>query len=432
MLLNKVITNIRSIIDDFNLERFHDSLMNAQGKLFISELDKCRVLIHKESIYMSNNYYDIDKIPHTKIFIGFDILLKKIVLYYLNNLRILDYLLIHDNYAYLFYERQNKKGEKRYFKNSSSDKRIDQDINQSVLKQTLTFYKNGYLYQKDNDLSVIMNREHINIQGHGFSESARKSFYEYLERLAASTKLKNTIFDNYDNLKRNYSVIHPKKLGLYANHFDENLVAYDDSLNTIWANGKSLRNNKGILIPEQYVQYLYKNHVNQFIYDNSNGCALGNSLEEATLFSLLELIERETFLNFWFNDKNLSLRELYLDSNLYKNKYLFFGNEGYELRVFLIKNNVDIPVVLAIIFSEDGNKPINCLIGTGAHMNILHAVDSSIEELYYAFNAYNNFTNPNNLRRRIQKCYEKKKLENIEEHVLYFASKEGTRLVKKK
>lgn len=37
-----------------------------------------------------------------------------------------------------------------------------------------------------------------------------------------------------------------------------------------------------------------------FVYETSNGCALGGSLEEAVLYGMLEVVERDSFLLTWY------------------------------------------------------------------------------------------------------------------------------------
>src|SRR5260370_548754 len=70
-----------------------------------------------------------------------------------------------------------------------------------------------------------------------------------------------------------------------------------------WVWGYSLGRQESILVPQGYAYF--STHLTDpgdplFAFETSNGCALGSCLEEAILFGLLELAERDAFLMTWY------------------------------------------------------------------------------------------------------------------------------------
>ncbi|MFI6165571.1 TOMM precursor leader peptide-binding protein [Nocardia sp. NPDC051052] len=78
---------------------------------------------------------------------------------------------------------------------------------------------------------------------------------------------------------------------------------YTEDLVMDWVWGYSFSRGEPILVPAtySYYQWLYHPMRDQpFAYEISNGCALGGCLEEAILYGLLEVAERDSFLLTWY------------------------------------------------------------------------------------------------------------------------------------
>ena len=100
---------------------------------------------------------------------------------------------------------------------------------------------------------------------------------------------------------------------------------------------------------------------------DSNGCAAGNTREEAILQGFLELVERDAFAIWWYN--RLVVPELDLDS--FGHDYLS-GARGYyeknnrEMWVLDVTSDLEIPVFVAV--SRRTDQPEEDIIyGAGAH-----------------------------------------------------------------
>ena len=100
---------------------------------------------------------------------------------------------------------------------------------------------------------------------------------------------------------------------------------------------------------------------------DSNGCAAGNTLEEAILQGFLELVERDAFAIWWYN--RLSLPEVDLAS--FDDEYLAAAPEYYrrkqrEIWVLDATSDFGIPVFVAVSRRTD-KEAEDILYGAGAH-----------------------------------------------------------------
>ncbi|GAA4874102.1 TOMM precursor leader peptide-binding protein [Saccharopolyspora cebuensis] len=99
----------------------------------------------------------------------------------------------------------------------------------------------------------------------------------------------------------------PTTLGLHAEDlharpgFPYPRYHHDLAFNWVW--GYSFARGRPVLVPENYAYYgtVYRNtRDHPFVYEISNGCALGGCLEEAVLHGILEVAERDAFLMTWY------------------------------------------------------------------------------------------------------------------------------------
>ncbi|MFF8595397.1 TOMM precursor leader peptide-binding protein [Streptomyces sp. NPDC015220] len=79
---------------------------------------------------------------------------------------------------------------------------------------------------------------------------------------------------------------------------------YHPDLVLPWVWGYSLTRERPVLVPESLAYYRLGRHdpraARPFVSEISNGCALGGCVEEAALYGLLELAERDAFLLTWY------------------------------------------------------------------------------------------------------------------------------------
>ncbi|WP_371679613.1 TOMM precursor leader peptide-binding protein [Streptomyces sp. NBC_01276] len=99
--------------------------------------------------------------------------------------------------------------------------------------------------------------------------------------------------------------VDPRAFGLYPDdRYDLPgfpYTRYDEDLVMPWVWGYSFGRGEAVLVPERYAYYATHSHEEpRFVYEISNGCAMGGCLEEAILCGLLEVAERDAFLMTWY------------------------------------------------------------------------------------------------------------------------------------
>ena len=106
-----------------------------------------------------------------------------------------------------------------------------------------------------------------------------------------------------------------------------------------------------------------------FCRGNSNGCAAGNTIEEAVLQGFLELVERDCVAIWWYN----RLQRPALDLDSFGDQYLAESRSRYralkrELWALDLTGDLGIPVFAAVSRRTDGGEE-RILYGFGAHFD---------------------------------------------------------------
>ena len=105
----------------------------------------------------------------------------------------------------------------------------------------------------------------------------------------------------YDDVEDH--ALNPLTLGVHTNeHYNRDgfpFKPFDPDYEQNWVWGYSLSQNRPILVPES-IAYYSLGHRDAYVYETSNGCAIGGSLEEAIFHGILEVVERDAFLLTWY------------------------------------------------------------------------------------------------------------------------------------
>ena len=117
-----------------------------------------------------------------------------------------------------------------------------------------------------------------------------------------------------------------------------------------------------------------------FVAD-SNGCAAGNTLEEAILQGFLELVERDAFAVWWYNQLLMPA----VDLESFDDEYLAKANDYYrslnrDLWVLDVTSDLGIPTFVAISRRTD-KKAEDIIYGAGSHLDPHIAVLRAVCEL---------------------------------------------------
>ncbi|MCF6409846.1 TOMM precursor leader peptide-binding protein [Pseudalkalibacillus salsuginis] len=194
---------------------------------------------------------------------------------------------------------------------------------------------------------------------------------------------RTVVFDSYRHL--GHHALDPLEVGVHEDeHYDKPDFPYqkfnpDRKMNWVW--GHSFLQDRQILVPERLAYYSL-GCGDGFVYETSNGCALGGSLEEAVFHGIMEVIERDAFLMTWYAQLNLPRLDPYSADD--KELHLMIGRMkeigGYDFHLYNATMEHGIPSVWALVKNRK-QKGMNLLCAAGAHLDPIRAVKSAVYEL---------------------------------------------------
>lgn len=217
-----------------------------------------------------------------------------------------------------------------------------------------------------------------------YAESELTAILEGLERRCGLTpRGKRTVVrDSYRNLE--HLALNPLQVGIHAKEQYERPdypfqpFEPDRTMNWVW--GHSFLHNRPILVPE-LLAYYSTGHGEGFVYETSNGCALGGSLEEAIFYGILEVVERDSFLLTWYAQLPIPRLDAYSiddrECRLMVERLQAVTN--YDLHLFNATMEHGIPSVW-VLAKNRTQKGINLVCAAGAHPDPIRAVKSAIQE----------------------------------------------------
>lgn len=207
---------------------------------------------------------------------------------------------------------------------------------------------------------------------------------EMIERNASMVPhFKEKVRGSYQELLQNgYPVIDPEIFLLNKTTDDE--LVYSSTKEYYWSPGIRLDNQEPVLLPEQVVYFDHQllRAEKRFIYETSNGTAIGNSFEEAIMYGLFELIERDHFLVHWYCKK---LPKLIRKETINDQKIISIlnrlENQKYEVYLFDITMETQIPTVWVLAVNKDQNANLKYYNAAGCHYNPEKAIFSGLVEV---------------------------------------------------
>ncbi|WP_338753039.1 TOMM precursor leader peptide-binding protein [Bacillus sp. FJAT-52991] len=269
------------------------------------------------------------------------------------------------------------------------------DLNKVLVKDYLdhrTGVLNGKMYDLvppfadvGVNLPLFSGDEGVAGRTHSYAISELTAILEGLERSCGiSPRGKRTVVHNsFNNLKDR--ALNPIKVGVHAKEqyarsdFPFEQFNPDRPMNWVW--GYSLLEDRPILVPE-LLAYYSLGCGKGFVYETSNGCALGGSLEEAIFYGILEVVERDSFLMTWYAKLPLPRLDPYTANDqelqLMIDRVRVVG--GYDLYFYNSTMEHGIPSVWAIAKNRK-KKGLNIICAAGAHLDPVRAVKSTIHEL---------------------------------------------------
>ncbi|WP_192810240.1 TOMM precursor leader peptide-binding protein [Actinomadura rudentiformis] len=227
----------------------------------------------------------------------------------------------------------------------------------------------------------------VHWSGHAdsYDESLACGVFEGLERYAGGQRrgLDHVVVDSYDRLGSD--ALDPRECGLYDDEVyrsDPDFTAFAPDRPISWVWGYSLRDERPVLVPER-ISYYMERRVGDgdFVHECSNGCAGGGCVEEAVLFGMLELIERDAFLLAWYGKARLP--EILPESVGDPAARIMMDRmrmHGYDVRLFDNRVDLPVPVVTAVARRRDGGLGTLCF-AAGAGLDPAGAVRAALCEI---------------------------------------------------
>jgi ribosomal protein S12 methylthiotransferase accessory factor len=154
---------------------------------------------------------------------------------------------------------------------------------------------------------------------------------------------------------------------------------FDPASKLEWSPVWSLRDERFKYLPTSLLYFFYKGP--GAINTDSNGCAAGNTLEEAIVQGFLELVERDAYAIWWYN----RLQRAQVDLNHFNDSYIRdlqtqLADAGRRLWVLDVTSDLGIPTFVAILHWTQNSRE-NIEFGSGAHFDSRIAVLRALTEL---------------------------------------------------
>lgn len=159
---------------------------------------------------------------------------------------------------------------------------------------------------------------------------------------------------------------------------------FDETLELDWTPAWSFTRDAPRLIPLAYCfSEIPASPVQAYCRNSANGAAAGNTLEEAILQGLLELVERDAAAVWWYN----RVRRPAFDLDRLCDPYIEslrrdYARLGWSTWALDLTHDLGIPVSVAVA-RRDGQQEV--CIGLGCHLSPLLAVQRSFTELNQLF-----------------------------------------------
>jgi oxazoline/thiazoline synthase len=156
-------------------------------------------------------------------------------------------------------------------------------------------------------------------------------------------------------------------------------VGFDPSAKIEWSPVWSLRDGRFKYIPTTLLYFFYGGPV-AFRAD-SNGCAAGNTIEEAIVQGFLELVERDAYAIWWYNRSQRAEVDLsQFDDSYVRDLHTQLADAGRKLWVLDVTSDLGVPTYVAILhWMQNGQENIE--FGSGAHFDKRIALLRTLTEL---------------------------------------------------
>jgi len=145
--------------------------------------------------------------------------------------------------------------------------------------------------------------------------------------------------------------------------------AFDPSAKIEWTPVWSLRDQRFKYLPTGMLYFFHRDAFDSHIHADSNGCAAGNTLEEAIVQGFLELVERDSYAIWWYNRSQRTELDLsQFDDSYVRDLKTQLAETGRRLWVLDITTDLGIPSYVAMSYATNAGQEF-VEYGSGAHFD---------------------------------------------------------------
>ena len=250
-----------------------------------------------------------------------------------------------------------------------------------------------FAHSEPANVSVLCGQKALNHGDAASIDSDRaimKAVGESIERYCSGQYDKNDLvlaaFDEFDG-----DAVDPQTFALYSGeqysqeNFPFSPLTHQTPLQ--WVKGNSLKEDKPLWVPAAfvYVPYLFDNPKEQPFFNSiSTGLACGPDLVSALYKSILEAIERDTFMIVWKNQLVLPRLDPWSSNDPFVQQLLeALQYVSLDCEAVYLTSDISVPVIIVILKREDGTPYTT--MGIGADLDPNRALSQALEEAYLTF-----------------------------------------------
>jgi bacteriocin biosynthesis cyclodehydratase domain-containing protein len=156
---------------------------------------------------------------------------------------------------------------------------------------------------------------------------------------------------------------------------------FDPAAKIEWTPVWSLRDRRFKYLPTGMLYFFHSDAFDSHMHADSNGCAAGNTLEEAIVQGFLELVERDSYAIWWYNRSQRTELDLgQFDDSYVRDLKNQLAETGRRLWVLDITSDLGIPSYVAMSHAtQNGQEFVE--YGSGSHFDARIALLRALTEV---------------------------------------------------
>lgn len=262
-------------------------------------------------------------------------------------------------------------------------------------------YVDNYIFKEFYYYKIVINFDRFklyqNITASGFSENIveaiSKALGETLERYitGAADEESNVICGKYNNLANNYKNIYfpplyhryflNGKKNTEANILINLKILKEKSFS--WVTGQNIVTGESAIIPRQLTSWLVETKKKEYPLCNktTNGSAGYFDADTSIVNSILEVVERDSFLCYWLTHLSPDVIDIMSLPMTLQSKIKIIQDKNIKVYILNTTTNINIPSIVVVVISDYDDTPCVALSGS-AGTNFYDAIEKSIDEAY--------------------------------------------------